>query len=227
MTSDIAGPSWTTDRDWAGRLVDYRRQGRSDAEIRRIAQHLERRGPRQPRTRVKGVARSQKTGIVTRALYVPKEDERRYLSRDQDGLPMLRLVDAGDRLAIWSPLDGGVLLNPKGPGLRSLGLVTSYARGSDYYPAAYRAAELRKGRPVELRPEPDNPHGRHAVAMYAPGARDRFAYVQRGRSASVFRRMSEGEDLAGVCLWGPRRRRDDDTAHVLIGARADLAAMLG
>jgi hypothetical protein len=112
---------------------------------------------------------------VTRALYLPKEDETRYVTRDADGLPTLRLVDAGDRLAIWSPVDGGALINPKGPGLRLLGLVTPYAWGSDYHAAAYRAADLSKGRPVELRPEPDNPHGRHAVAMHAPGARAPFA----------------------------------------------------
>lgn len=42
------------------------------------------------------------------------------------------LVDAGDRLSVWSPAAGGVLINPKGSGLRSLGLVASYARGTDH-----------------------------------------------------------------------------------------------
>lgn len=36
-------------RDWTSRLNAYRRQGRSDAEIREIALHLEERGPRKPR----------------------------------------------------------------------------------------------------------------------------------------------------------------------------------
>jgi len=212
--------------DWSGRLVAYRRQGRSDAEIRGIAGHLEQRGPRQPRTRAEGVARSKEIGIVTRALYVPKEEEARYLTRDADGLPTLRLVDAGDRLAIWSPLDGGVLINPKGSGLRTLGLVTSYARGSDHHAASYQAADLSQGRPVDLRPEPGNPDSNHAVAMHVPRARAPFGYVQRGRSASVFRRIIGGEDLAGVCLWGPCEGQDEGTTFVLIGSRAHLGAML-
>jgi hypothetical protein len=74
------------------------------------------------------IARSHEIGIVTRAVYVPKEEESRYLARDENGLPTLHLVDAGDRLAIWSPVDGGALINPKGSGLRGLGLYSSYAR---------------------------------------------------------------------------------------------------
>ena len=45
--------------------------------------------------------------VVWREDYVGKEDEGRYLSRRADGLPNLYLAGAGDRLAIWSPVDGG------------------------------------------------------------------------------------------------------------------------
>lgn len=54
--------------------------------------------------------------VVWREDYVAKEVEGRYLSRRDDGLPNLYLADAADRLAIWSPLDGGALINPKGAG---------------------------------------------------------------------------------------------------------------
>jgi hypothetical protein len=211
--------------DWDDRLVAYKRQGRSNAQIRDIAQYLEQRGPRQPRTRAEGVARSEQIGMVTRALYVSKEDEPRHLSRDANGLPMLRLVDAGDRLAIWSPLDGGALLNPKGAGLRSRGRVASYARGTRDHASAYRAADLRKGRPVELRVERSNDRP-HAIGMYAPGARALFGFIQPARSASVFHRIAGGVDMVGVCLWGPPRGSDDNTTHVLIGSRPDIDAML-
>src|SRR4051794_37603355 len=131
--------------------------------------------------------------MVRREDYVPKEEEARYLTRDERNLPVLRLVDAGDRLAIWSPVDGGALINPKGPGLRQLGLCSSYARGSNYYPSAYRAADLRKGQWVDLLREPDNPHDKNAVAMCAPGTRVPFAHVQRGRVPAVARRMDAGD----------------------------------
>lgn len=222
----VPGPKWMSADDWAGRLNAYRRQGRSDAEIREIVQHLERRGPREPRTREQGIARSHEIGIVTRAVYVPAEDEARYLTRSDDGLPTLRLVDSGDRLSIWSPLDGGALLNPKGTGLRRFGLIATYARGSSLYAKAFRAADLRKGRPVELRREPDNSHDRNAVALYAPSARDPFGYVQRGRAAAIARRMDAREKMAGVSLRGPGPRRDDDTAFLLLGSAADLRSLL-
>lgn len=220
------GPSWMDTDDWEGRLRAYRRQGRAKSDIAEIAAYLETRGPRKPRTREEGIARSQEFGIVTRALYVPKEDEARDLVRDQIGRPTLRLVDAGDRLVIWSPLDGGALLNPKGPGLRSLGLVTSYARGTQHHAGAFRTADLRKGKLVELRAEPDSAHDRNSVAMHEPGARMPFAYVQRGKAPSVSRRLLAGDDLVGVALWGPGRGKDDNSAFVLIGTRVDLDAML-
>lgn len=224
--SDPLGPSWMPLKDWTSRLVDYRRQGRSDDEIRGIADHLQARGPRKPRTRAQGVTRSQQIGIVTRALFVPDDEETPHLTRDDDGLPVLRLVDSGDRLSVWSPLEGGSLLNPKGTGLRRFGLISTYARGSTHYSTAYAAADLRKGKPVELHREPNNPHDRNAVALHSPGAREPFGYVQKGRAPVIARRMDAGEHLAGVSLHGPGPHNADDSALLLIGSVADLAAIL-
>lgn len=164
--------------------------------------------------------------VVSRADFVPKDQEARYLTRDDAGRPTLRLVDAGDRLAIWSPVGSGALINPKGPGLRQLGLYSSYARGSDHYRSQFRAADLAKGSWVDLRREPDNPHDKNAVAMNAPGRGETFGYVQKGRAPAVARRMDAGEDMAAVSMRGPRRGRGDETAFLLIGSRTDLEAML-
>ena len=160
--------------------------------------HLQSRGPRKPRTREQGVARSREIGLVTRAVYVPADEEPAHLTRDADGLPLLRLVDSGDRLSVWSKLGGGALLNPKGTGLRRFGLVSTDARGSKNYASAYRAADLRMGKPVELRREPENPHDRSAITMYAPGAREPFGYVPKGRATAIARRMDV-----------PKGRRDE------------------
>lgn len=164
--------------------------------------------------------------VVWREDYVPKEDEGRYLTRKADGPPNLHLADAGDRLAIWSPVDGGGLINPKGPGLRNLGLYASYARGADHYRSAYRAADLSKGKWIDLVREPENPHDKNAVSMCAPRSRIAFAYVQRGRAPAVARRIDAGEDMAAVSMRGPGKGRDDDSTFVLLGNRADLTAML-
>ena len=102
----------------------------------------------------------------------------------------------------------------------------SIARGADYHASAFRTADLRPGRWIDLKREPNNPHDKNAVVMYAPGARAAFAYVQKGRAPAVARRMDTGEELAGVSMRGPGRGREDETAFVLIGNRVDLVAML-
>lgn len=210
------GPSWMDLGDWETRVSAYRRQGRRDSEIAQIAAHLEKRGPRRPRSREAGIARSLETGSVNRAVYVPKEDEAPHLIRDEAGELLVRLVDSGDRLSIWSPVDGGALLNPKGPGLRKLGLLHSGVRGAQHY----RGRRVRgKGAWVELRREPDNPHDKNAVAMYAPGARSKFGYVQKGRAATLAKRMASGADMAGVSL-------NAEGSWILIGSRSDLELML-
>ncbi|MBE7323112.1 HIRAN domain-containing protein [Nocardioides sp. Y6] len=164
-------------------------------------------------------------GYPVRADYLPKESEAARVVRGADGLPALRLVDAGDRLSLRL-IEGGDLVNPKGSGLRAVGLVTTYARGATFFAPTFRTADLRKGRPVELRREPDNPHDRNAVALHGPGARKPFAYVQRGKAATVARRIDAGESLGGVCLWGPAPGRDDDSAFIAIGSLGDLLALL-
>lgn len=164
--------------------------------------------------------------LIRRQDYVGKEDEDRYLGRNDDGLPNLVLVDAGDRLAVWSPVHGGALINPKGTGLRRLGLYASYARGTDHYRSAYRAANLSKGKWIDLVREAENPHDQNAVAMCAPGSRVPFAYVQRGRAPAVARRIDAGEDITAISMRGPASGRIDDSTFVLIGTRSDLEAMV-
>lgn len=155
-------------------------------------------------------------GRIWREDYVPADQEARYVRRGPDGRPALHLVDAGDRLAVWSPDDGGVLINPRGPGLRKIGLYSTSARGQRYVSAsAARGAVRRPGAIIDLRRDPTNEHDPHAVEML--GARGRFAWVQRGRTPAVARRMDAGEDFAAVCL---------QEGLFLVGARSDLEHML-
>lgn len=78
---------------------------------------------------------------------------------------------------------------------------------------------------MELRREPDNEHDPHAIALHAPGARKPFAYVQRGRARGLARRIDAGEQLAGVCLWGPGPGRDDRSAFLVTGTLDDLLCL--
>jgi hypothetical protein len=166
-------------------------------------------------------------GYASRRDFVPKEQEDRYLTRDANGLPTLRLVDTGHRLVITTPLAGGAVINPRGPGLRRFGLYTTPARGWNFNRAAYRAADLRKGRWVDLLPQPTNRHDPNAVALCSPGSRSVFGYVQRGKARAVGKLIESGKDVVGLSLRGPGPGNGEDTCLLLIGSRSDLTAMLG
>lgn len=193
-------------------------------EVASTMDQVEQRKPESAEDATKPVAASAQSadfnmpsrGWIRREDYVPTDIEARYLLRGEDGLPTLRLVDAGDRLAVWSPRDGGVLINPKGPGLRKLGLYSTYARGGNHVSeSASRGAPRAPGIIVELRRDPENEHDPNAVKMM--GTRGMFGWVQRGRTPAVARRMDAGEDFAAVCLR---------EGFFLVGARADLEHML-
>jgi hypothetical protein len=70
---------------------------------------------------------------VTRSIFTSKEDEDYYLARDANGLPTLRLVEAGGLLAIWSPKGNGALINPRGQGLRRFGLYSTRKRPAEWW----------------------------------------------------------------------------------------------
>lgn len=100
-------------------------------------------------------------------------------------------------------------MNPKGPGLRALGRVTTYAHGLSItrYLQDHRPPE---GASVELRREPDKTHDRNATALPRAGARKPLAYVAR-------RRVSLEP--------GPGPGRDDDSAFLVAARFSDLVAL--
>lgn len=165
--------------------------------------------------------------LVTRRDYVLKDDEARFLDRDAAGRPNLHLRDDGDRLHLWSPVDGGALVNPRGHGIRRhLGLVTSTPRGTDHYPYSYSAADLRRGRLVKLVREPNNKYDPNAVAMQAIDGVSPFGYVARGHAKPLSKRMLAGEKVIGVSLRGPGARDNSETSQILIGELFDILHLL-
>lgn len=85
-----------------------------EAEAARIQSEVERAAEVAAAEEVRAKPVAGPHRVVWREDYVPKEDEDPYLTRKADGVPHLYLADAGDRLAIWSPVEDGGLINPKG-----------------------------------------------------------------------------------------------------------------
>src|SRR4051794_14734565 len=78
LTSPHIGPSWMAPEEWNERLAAYQRQGRASAQIREVADHLERRGP--PPSRGERITRAKSRGYVARDEFLSAEDEAAALA---------------------------------------------------------------------------------------------------------------------------------------------------
>jgi len=213
----LAGPSWMPAEEWADRLDAYRRQGRTDADIREVAAHLERRGPRKPRSASESAARAASLGMVSRAEYLDPEAEARALEPGPDGLPDARLERVRDRLLVVTP-HGWV--NPRSRTAASRAGLWSFAlRGGGYHESALKRGDFRPGAEVRLVREPDNPHDPNAIAVYAAGARDLSGYVPRGYAKRLAKLIDGGADLVALSVRGSGRGSDTTTPHLLICER--------
>lgn len=213
----LVGPSWMPADEWADHLNAYRRQGRTDADIRKVAAHLERRGPRKPRSASESAARAASLGTVSRAEYLDSEAEARALDPGPDGLPDARLERVRDRLLVVTP-HGWV--NPRSRTAASrAGLWSVVLRGGGYHESALKRGDFRPGAEVRLVREPDNPHDPNAIAVYASGARDVSGYVPRGYAKRLANLIDGGADLVALSVRGSGRGSDTTTPHLLICER--------
>lgn len=142
-----AGPSWMSPEDWTARLIAYRHQGRSDADILRVVNHLQQRGPSKPRTKAEDAARARSAGVVARTEYMDPEIEARALAPNESGLPDARLQHERDRLLVVTPLGW---VNPRSRTAYRAGLHSFRMAGTSYHLAAVKAGRFTPGTFVRL-----------------------------------------------------------------------------
>lgn len=213
------GPSWMSSDEWANRLAAYRRQGRSDADIRQVAEHLERRGPRTPWTSRQQIDRAKSVGYVARAEYMSPEEEARALALDPSGSPDARLERMRDRLVVVTP-SGWV--NPKSRTAYKAGLYSFTLRRTGYYEAAVRTGRFTPGAPLRLVREPENPHDPNAIAVYAERGRNKAGHVPKGYAKRLAPMLDDGAALVAVSVRGSDAGSNGVTPHVLVCERALL-----
>lgn len=210
------GPSWMSAEDWSTRLSAYRRQGRSDAQIRQEINHLQRRGPLKPRTRAESAARARAAGTVARAEYLDSETEARALAPLASGLPNARLERERDRLLVVTSLGW---VNPRSRTAYRAGLHSFAVAGASYHRAAVKAGRFTPGSPVRLVREHDNPHDPNAIAVYADTGRRPAGYVPKGQARRLAALLDAGTDLVAVTVRGSAAGSDSVTPHVLVCER--------
>lgn len=210
------GASWMSENDWSTRLAAYQRQGRSDAEIRQIITHLEKRGPRKPRTRAESAARAQSLGIVSRSEYMDEETEARALTPGADGLPSARLQRERDRLLVVTSLGW---VNPKSRTSYRYGLYSFGVRGTGYHEAAAKAGRFTPGTAVRLVREPNNSHDTNAIAICSARSSKVVGYVPKGQARRLAKLLDAGTDLVAVSVRGSAAGTSNVAPHVLVCER--------
>jgi len=210
------GPSWMPPEEWLERLEAYQREGRTDAQIQEVAEHLERRGP--PPTRPERIQRATSLGYVAREEYLSAEDEASALMAGPNGFPDARLKRVRDRLLVVTPRGW---INPRSrTAATRAGLSSFPLRGTGYHESAARNGDFRPGTAVPLVREPENSHDRHAIAVYAAGARQRAGYVPRGYAKRLAKLIDAGADMVAVSTRGGGPGQDDVTPQVLVCEQA-------
>jgi hypothetical protein len=129
----------------------------------------------------------------------------------------------------WYPDDGGEVwvsgfhlvdasgqwLGRDSPELAAAGLIVCGVAGAAHRPSALASDEAAPGRPLTLRPEPDNPHDPHAVAVLLESD-EPVGYVPREVAPAV------GAGWTGVVLRERRATpREPRTGLTMLLARAD------
>jgi HIRAN domain-containing protein len=139
------------------------------------------------------------------------------------------LVDVELQERYWYPEDGGEVwvagyhvldaaghfLGRDAPELAALGLLISHVAGAVHRPSALESDGAAPGRPLVLRPEPDNPHDPQAVAVLLESG-EPLGYVPR----EIAPRVASG--WSAVVLRERRASpRDPRTGVTMLLARAD------
>ncbi|WP_246383192.1 HIRAN domain-containing protein [Nocardioides stalactiti] len=205
-------------RQWAGKVSVYRGQGRSEVEIREVAEYLARRGPRWPLTPTERADCAERLGLVSREEYLSPEAEAEALAAGPDGLPDAWLERVRDRLLVVTPY---CWVNPKSRTAASrAGLWSFVVRGTAHHERAARRGDFKPGAPVRLVREPDNQHDPHAIAVYAAGARDITGYVPRGYAKRLAKLLDAGADMVAVSTLGSAAGHKGVSLQVLVVERA-------
>jgi hypothetical protein len=211
-----AGPSWMSPEDWTARLIAYRHQGRSDADILRVVNHLQQRGPSKPRTKAEDAARARSAGVVARTEYMDPEIEARALAPNESGLPDARLQHERDRLLVVTPLGW---VNPRSRTAYRAGLHSFRMAGTSYHLAAVKAGRFTPGTFVRLVREPNHVHDPNAIAIYAESARRVAGYVPKGQARRLALLMDSGNELVAITVRGSPAGTEGVAPQVLVCER--------
>ena len=146
-------------------------------------------------------------------------------------------VDVTYEERYWYPEDGGQVwlsgytlvesgtgrfLARDDPSLAARGLRLAGAAGAGVHHAEAVASEdVRPGRPLELRRDPDNEHDPNAIAVYPADGGDQVGWVPRELAAELAPALDAGEPHAAVILREQRASPRDPRTGLTMLIAAD------
>lgn len=136
--------------------------------------------------------------------------------RDSSGEVVLRLCEDST----------GLLVGPTDRRLPPVGILVSQLRGERYHKKAGRRGDFSPGRPVRLVREPQNPHDKNAVAVYALGGEDRAAYVNKQKARMLSKLMDSGRPLSAISIRGTPAGVTCDQIAILAAAPGVIQHLL-
>lgn len=154
-------------------------------------------------------------------------DENRFL--DENGQLALHLVPYRDSVGGegYRPCEDatGLLVSPKDRRLAKLGLLVVNVRGEFYNQAGTTAGDYGPGRPIQLIPEPDNPHDDRAVMVCDGSGGNKCGYMNKQQARRYLKRLEAGEQLEGMVLFHRIVDGEREAVQIIVGSPDQIATV--
>jgi hypothetical protein len=152
---------------------------------------------------------------------------RSSATRSREPLTFSAVVESGnykakDGVTLWrngyaivDPHDGS-FLRWDAPEITDAGAMICRVAGVSHRPNELQQDEFSPGKPLVLRPEPDNPHDRNAVGVWDPAGRTQVGFVPREQAKQVADTFRRREPLGALVLQELRETHDGDRVALVL-----------
>lgn len=132
------------------------------------------------------------------------------------------VYDAKDGTKLWrngyalADPQSGAFLSWDDPEISQAGAMVCRVAGVTHRSGDLQRDDFAPGRPLLLRPEPDNPHDRNAVGVWDQAGRTQVGFVPRDEATQVAAAFRRGDTLGAVVLQEFRASRDAERVALVL-----------
>jgi len=148
---------------------------------------------------------------------------------DPDGELTLRLRpywNGAENLLRVFDTQTGLMLKPTDRRLFKLGILSVQVRGEKYYHRACKSGDFSPGQPLILRPEPDNAHDAHAIAVVEGSGKYRCGYLNKQKARAFPKFVEAAGSVEAISVRGTEAGQKCDQVGVIAGSPATMKLLL-